>query len=111
MPVGVPQMRILLAVVMVLSGCAHAQAAAPSTAANSQSSGESSRQDYEYWVRRYHVPSLVTADGFDKEGKTIIGPALVVLTTIEGDDLPVDEKQASLWGKEYRVVAYGCGFL
>jgi len=34
--------------------------------------------------------------------------ALLTITVIEGDDLPVQERQAELWGNNYRIVTYGC---
>jgi WD40 repeat protein len=43
-----------------------------------------------------------------QSGQRTFGSALLALTVIEGDDLPVDEKQAKFWGRGYRVVFYGC---
>jgi hypothetical protein len=44
----------------------------------------------------------------DKSGRTVATAGLLAITVIEGDDLPVDEKQAQVFGNAYRIVTYGC---
>jgi len=59
---------------------------------------EERHKDYEAWVRPYRQTPLDHA----------ASRALLTITVIEGDDLPVQERQAELWGNNYRIVTYGC---
>lgn len=66
------------------------------------------QQAYESWVRDYRQSPLETVDGIDPSGHTIAASALLRITVVEGDDLPIDEKHARIFGDGYLIVTYGC---
>jgi hypothetical protein len=64
------------------------------------------QNEYETWVRPYRQSPLLTVDRVDSSGRTIATSALLAITVVEGDNLPIDQKQARVFGNAYRIMTY-----
>ena len=100
-----------LVLIAMLVGSAHSLFAGDSVSCSgsqrggSISSTEPSHEDqkeYENWVRPYRQSP--TVDVLDSSGRTVATRALLAITVVQGDDLPIDENHARVSGNGYRIV-------
>jgi hypothetical protein len=108
------QMHTLVLVAMLV-GSAQAQSVADSRdQSGAQQSGSiasagpsyADQKEYESWVRPYRQFPPRVVDRLDSSGRIIADPTLLGITVVEGDDLPIDEKQARVLGNAYLTLIY-----